>query len=155
MSMRRAWPILVAALALAAVLLLGTAVRQDLGWVDAVSGSRKAQTAWRFGWSAGPVVSDSPLAARYRRLGLRWEPDWRNVQGTYVDAFGRSVGHAHGQAPPVYTLALDLPLQESFLRASSDEEVRTFFRTLTSGTEVEQKAAVEAACEKALNSLGS
>ena len=147
--MRRTLYILAAVAALAA-LLLGTSVRQELGWVDRVSGSRKSQTAWRFGWSSSPVVTESPLAARYRQLGLRWQPDWRNVHGTYHDAFGRSVGHAHGSAPAIYHLAMDPALQAAFLAGSSDGEVRAFFRVMSDGTEAEQEAAVEAAYEKAL-----
>lgn len=59
--------------------LLTTPVRQDLGWIDSVSGSRKSQVAWLRGWSTTPVVTESPLAARFRQLGLTWEPDWRKV----------------------------------------------------------------------------
>ncbi len=147
---RRFW-LIVAAIALCATLLVPwpTGVRQDLGWIDSISGSRKSQTVWRLGRSSSPVVSESLLAARYRKLGLQWEPDWRNVKGTYVDIFGRSVGSAHGSAPEIYSFNSDL--QEWFLAASSDDEVRVFFRVISSGSDAEQKAAVEAAGEKALN----
>jgi hypothetical protein len=65
--------------------------------------------------------------------------------------FGRNVGHAHGwPAPEIYDLALSPDLQQSYLAASSDTEVRDFFRVMSSGTDEEKKAAVEAACNKAL-----
>ncbi len=86
--MKRFWIILAVVVA-AACLLVPAHVRQDLGWIDSVSGSRKSQTVWRFGAAPTPVVSESLLAERYRELGLRWEPDWKNVRGTYVDLFGR------------------------------------------------------------------
>lgn len=136
---------------LLALFLIPTPVRQDLGWIDSVSGSRKDQTVRRFGPTAAPVVQDSPLARRYRKLGLQWHPDWRNVRGDYVDLFGRNVGHEHGwPAPEIYTLATTEGLQERFLNASSDEEIRQFFRVMTTGTDAEKRAAVDAACEKAL-----
>jgi hypothetical protein len=138
-------------LPLFAFLLYRSSVRQDLGWIDSISGSRKDQTVRRLGPTSAPVIPDSPLAQRYRKLGLQWQPDWRNVKGTYVDLFGRHVGHEHGwPAPEIYTLATTEVLQERFLNASTDEEVRQFFRVMTTGTEAEKKAAVEAACDKAL-----
>ncbi len=142
----------VAAIVVLVALLLPYHVRQDLGWIDSVSGSRKSQMVWRLGGSSTAVVSESPLAARYRQLGLQWEPDWRNVKGTSLNVFGRSVGRAHGQAPAIYDLAMDVQLQQAFVAASSDHEVREFFSIMSSSAEAEQKAAVDAACDKALRS---
>jgi hypothetical protein len=131
-------------------LLLGSErVRQELGWMDAVSGSRKDQRVWRFVTPSPAVVTESPLAKRYRELGLKWEPDWRRVRGADVDVFGRSVRCECGMAPEIYTLNADL--QRLFLKAASDDEVRAFFRVMTGGSEAEKKAAVEGACEKALD----
>ena len=45
---------------------------------------------------------------------------------------------------------MDPALQAAFLAGSSDGEVRAFFRIMSDGTEVEQEAAVKAACERAL-----
>ncbi|MGH7179681.1 MAG: hypothetical protein ACREJC_20060 [Tepidisphaeraceae bacterium] len=146
---------IVAALALLAVILVPSRVRQDLGWIDAVSGSRKTQTVWRFGLSSKPVIVESPLAARFKTLDLKWEPAWRNVQGTHRNIFGRSVGSEHGVAPVIYDLAWNPDLQRTFLAASSDDDVRAFFGLMTSGTEAEQKLAVREACDKALRPYAS
>ena len=149
--MKRFWIILAVVVIVALLFIPGTHVRQDLGWIDSISGSQKSQTVWRSGAESTPVVSESLLAARYRKLGLQWEPDWKNVKGTYLDIFGRNVGHAHGwPAPEIYSFALSPDLQQSYLAASSDQEVREFFRVMSSATEDEKKAAVEAACNKAL-----
>ena len=150
--MKRLWIILAVIVVLAALLIpTPIYVRQDLGWIDSISGSQKSQTVWRLGSSSSPIVSDSLLAERYRKLGLQWEPDWKNIKGTYVNAFGRHVGSAHGwPAPEIYNLALSPDLQQSYLSASSDDEVREFFRIMSSGSEPERKIAVEAACNKAL-----
>lgn len=149
--MKRVFLILAFAVVVALLFsLTGMHVRQDLGWIDSISGSQKRQTVWRIGAVSSPVVSESPLAARYRTLGLKWEPDWKNVQGTYVDVFGHRVGSGHGFAPEIYSFAVLPNLEESFLAASSDDDVREFFHVMSSGTEQEKKAAVEAASNKAL-----
>jgi hypothetical protein len=148
--MKRLW-IILAVLVIVTVLFIPATVRQDLGWIDSISGSQKRQTVWRFGAASMPVMSESLLAARFRKIGLQWEPDWENVRGTYVDIFGRNVGHEHvWPAPEIYTLAVSPGLQRSYLVASSDDDIREFFRIMSSGTEDEKKAAVEAACDRAL-----
>lgn len=146
----RRFGIIVAVVVVAALLLMPTDVRQDRGWIDSISGSQKSQTVWRFSAASTPVVSESLLASRYQELGLQWTPDWKNVQGTYVDMFGRRIGSAHGCAPEIYVLAVHSDLQQAYLAASSDDDVRQFFRVMSSGTKEEKKAAVEAACNKAL-----
>lgn len=154
--MRRLWIILavvVVVVVVGAVLLIPTPmyVRQELGWIDSISGSRKAQTAWRWGATSTPIVSESVLATRYRELGLQWEPDWKHVKGTYIDIFGGHVGTSHGwPAPEIYSMALSPDLQRGYLAASSDADVRAFFHVMSSGTREEQRAAVEAACDQAL-----
>jgi hypothetical protein len=147
---KRFW-LIVGVVVIAGFLCTGVHVRQDLGWIDSISGSQKRQTVWQFGLSSSPAITESLLAARYRKLGLQWEPDWKNVKGTYLDIFGRNVGHAHGwPAPEIYSFALSPDLQRMYLAASSDDEVREFFRIMSSGSDAEKAAAVEAACNKAL-----
>lgn len=119
-------------------------IRQELGWIDSVSGSRKEQTVWRFGWSTNPVVIVSPLETRFRELGLRWQPNWCNVKGTYKNVFGANRGSGHGPAPEVYYLAFHPEVQQAFIQASTDDELRAFFRVMSTGTEAEQRSAVEA-----------
>jgi hypothetical protein len=98
-------------------------------------------------------VTESPLAKKYRELGLKWEPDWKQVRATEVDVFGRSISSACGIAPEIYTLNADF--QRLFLKASSDDEVRAFFRVMSGGSDAEKKAAVEGACEKGLGAYES
>jgi hypothetical protein len=126
-------------------------IRQDLGWIDSISGSHQTQSTWRFGWSSPARVTDSPLAIRYREMGLQWQPNWCNVKGTYVNIFGRKIGSGHGRAPAIYFLAVHPDLQQAYINQSSDDEVRELFHILSSGTEAEQDAACEAATNRALN----
>ena len=148
----RRFPLILTVVVVTGLLLASSRVRQDRGWIDSISGSQKRQTVWRFGMASAPVVLESPLAARYRKLGLQWEPDWKNVKGTYFDLFGRNKGSAHGwPAPEIYSFALNPDLQHLYLDASSDGDVQEFFRTMSTGTEEEKKAAVEVAFNTALS----
>jgi len=142
------WWIIVAVAVVAGLLLGSVGVRQELRWVDGVSGSRKERRVWRFVTPSPAVVTESPLAKKYRELGLTWEPNWRQVRGAEVDVFGRGVSSEGGAAPEIYTL--DADDQRWYLKAASDDEVRAFFRVMTGGSEAEKKAAVEGACEKGL-----
>lgn len=144
---------IIAAIVLVIAILLPLPIKQNLAWIDSISGMRKSQTVWRPGWSSSPAIVDSPLAMRYRRLGLTWEPQWCNVVGTHVNVLGRRVGTEHGPAPEIYSLALHPRLQEAFLAASNDDEVRAFFNVMCSGSAADQGAAVEAACAKGMESL--
>jgi hypothetical protein len=139
-----------------AVLLAGVGalswltIHQDRGWIDAISGSRKNQTTWRFGVSSSPAVAESLLAVKYRQLGLSWQPEWVNVRGAFTDIFGRSLGSSHDwPAPEIYPL-VHPGLQQSYLAVASDDDVREFFRVMSGGSEAEKGVAVQAACDKAL-----
>lgn len=142
--------IIFAVLTVAAVIFIpiSSNYRRDLGWVDSISGSRKSQTVWQSGKETTPVIVDSPLAEKYRELGLIWQPDWKNIRGTSYDVFGRVTGHGHGSAPEIYPL--EFGLQKLFIAASSDDEIRIFFRIMSSDSETDRKAAVDCACQKAL-----
>src|SRR4051812_39661332 len=90
---------------LAAVVLvaaaLTTPVREDLGWMDALSGTYQTQTVWLSRYPTTPVVTPSPIELRLRKIGVTWRPDWRNVKGTSRDLLGRRLGREHGSAPPI------------------------------------------------------
>ena len=139
-----------------AALVLSTAsflfslnVRQDLGWVDAVTGSEKYQTDWVFGMTTGRRTVPSPIELRLRKMGVTVQPDWRNVMGTYRNLFGNSTGHAHGwPAPAIYPFRGDE--QQGFVDTSSDAEILTFVRVMQSGTEPAKREAVDATVEKSL-----
>lgn len=155
-TVKQPWLIVAVVAFIASILLPAPIyVRQDLGWIDAISGSQKTQTLWRVGRSSLPFIIESPLAARYRKLGLTWEPDWRNVKGTYVNALGRHVGSGHGFAPEIYDLATSADLQNAYIAASTDDDIRQFFHTMTTGTDTLKKAAVTQACDKALDHLST
>lgn len=152
--MKRLW-IILSFVVVAVGLLIPARIRQDRGWIDSISGSQMSQTVWVFGAKSTPVLSELLLAARYRKLGLQWNPDWKSVRGTSINVLGRAVGSAHGLAPEIYSLAVHPDLQQSYLAAASDEEVCEFFRIMSSGTEQEKKAAVAAAQDRVLGKAGT
>jgi hypothetical protein len=92
----------VGAVVLPAVLLLPVEVRTDMGWVDARSGTYHRQTVWIFGFNGLRRETSSPFAYRLMRLGITWQPDWRQVEGTGRNIYGQAITRGHGPAPPAY-----------------------------------------------------
>ena len=123
-------------------------VRSEFGWIDSVSGSRKSQTITRWGSVLPPVIAVSPLARKFSNLGLVWQPDWRNVRSSAIPLIGRSYSLGHGSAPTIYDLSFHNEVQQYFIDHSSDEEIRAFFSVMITGTDLQQKVAIEAMFNK-------
>lgn len=68
-----------------------------------------------------------------------------------MNAYGISRSGGHGPAPEVYTFAFHDDLQLSYLDASTEDEIREFFKIMSTGTHEEKQAAVDKAFEKALS----
>lgn len=126
--------------------------RRIHGRTDAVTGSMECRTEWPLGVMSAPVVTPSPLETRMVRMGILWQRDWRVIHRTGYSVLGHFTGGSCGRAPPIYTLN---NLQSPFVAASSDGDVRGFVRTMQDGTEAEQRAAVDAAADPALDSLSA
>jgi hypothetical protein len=97
----------------------------------------------------GTRVEVSPLEQRLRRMGVTWVADWRCLSDVHYSLFDWSRGC--GPAPAIYFLRSEM---KAFVDASSDQEIREFVRVMQTGTEAEQRAAVEAAEEKGLGAMG-
>jgi hypothetical protein len=136
----------------AAVLVLAVAggtiaVKQVEGRMDAVTGSVTRQTVWLFGVKSAPRVEVSPLETRLRSRGISWTPSWQFLHNTHRTVFGVATCYECGSAPAISQLC---PVLGLFASASSDAELREFVRVMESGTDAQQKAAVDAAADKAL-----
>ena len=129
--------------------------REKCAWIDAISGSQKEQVNWPLAITTSRRASESQIAARYRALGLRWEADWRLVEGTSTNLLGVVFARGHAPTPEIYSLATTEQLQRAFLSAATDDEVRAFFNAMASGSSAEMKAAAEAAEAKALAAMGA
>jgi hypothetical protein len=153
---RRRWPwrtlSVIAAVLLLLVVAPTVAVRQVESRMDAVTGSMTWKTAWLFGITSGPRLDVSPLETRLKSSGIPWTPSWQFLHNTHRNVFGSATCYECGSAPAIYHLR---PVLKEFAAASSDAELREFVRVLQSGTEAEQKAAVEAAAKKGLQALSA
>ncbi len=127
-------------------------MQQERSWIDAVSGSMKRETVSAFGRSSGEIVKPSPLEQRLSQDGISWTPDWRFLHNVRRTAFGRAAGYECGSAPPIYQIR---PLLAAFARASSNEQLRDFVKVMQSGSEIEQKTAVDAAGEVGLQAMAA
>src|SRR5439155_26684174 len=96
---------------------------------------------------SGPSVDESSLETRLKVCGIAWTPSWHFLHNTHRTVFGNATCYECGSAPPIYQLR---PALKEFAAASTDAELREFVRVMQSGTDAEQKAAVEAAGEKGL-----
>ena len=151
---RRRWPWRTLS-AVAAVLLIAfaaptVAVKQVESRMDAVTGSMTWKTMWLFGTTSGARVDVSPLETRLKSSGITWAPSWQFLHNKHRTVFGKATCCECGSAPPIYQLR---PVLEEFAAASTDADLREFVRVMQSGTDTEQKAAVEAAVEKGLQAL--
>jgi hypothetical protein len=153
----RRWPARVlgagALFAIASVLVpTNVTVRQVESSMDAVTGSMTWKTTWIFGIRSVPRVDVSPLERRLVRMGAQWTPAPTGVHIKYLGLFGTPLGYACGTAPKIYDLG---SLQQDFVASSTDEEILAFVHMMEAGNEAEQRAAVEAAGEKALEKLAT
>ena len=153
---RRRWPWRTLSIG-AAVLLLALAApsittRQDESQIDAVTGSITWKTIWLFGITSGPSTDISPLELRLKTSGIAWTPSWQFLGSTGSNVYGRLRWCARGSTPAIYHLRLVL---QPFAAASTDAELRDFVRIMQTGTPAQQQAAVDAAAEKALQTLST
>jgi hypothetical protein len=151
--MRRRTVIMLIAIVLGLIALLAAPVipiRYSESWIDPVTGSEKSQTTWVFGLTRGPRYTVSPLETRLRQIGYSYTPAWQFLSRDQVNISSHHI--EDGSAPPIYRLEVVL---KPFVEVSTPDELRKFADTMQSGTEQQQKAAVDAAAAKALNAMAS
>jgi hypothetical protein len=145
---RRRWPwrilTALAVLALAVFWVPTVETRHIETSVDPVTGTMTWKTSALFGVGSGTRVNVSPLETRLRASGISWSPSQRYLHNTSYSLLGKR--YACSSAPPIYDI---IPVLKEFAAASTDEELREFVRVMQSGTDDQQKAAVDAATEKA------
>jgi hypothetical protein len=127
-------------------------VRQVESRMDAVTGSMTWKTVWLFGITSGSRVDVSPLETRLKSSGIAWTPSWQFLHNTHRTILGNARCYECGPAPAIHQLR---PVLKEFAAASTDAELRDFVRVMQSGTDAEQKAAVDAAGEKGLQAMSA
>ena len=140
------WSVGISLLVLIVTLLIPLPVWWVTTSVNPTTGTVVRQTRTRV------VTIPSPLETRLAAAGIPWTANPRFLSETSYDIFGRQLGRACAIAPPIYQLR---PVLKEFAAASTDDELRAFVRVMESGTDAEQRAAVDAACEKALAAVGA
>ena len=147
-------PIIIAVLAILVPSFV-VPVQREMGWIDAVTASKKRQTYVTFGFDMQPLmkttptIETSPLADWLVQREGKIEFDWRHVNGTLKTIWGKPVGYGHDRSPPIYPSYGDL--MKDFVSLSSDEDLLHFVEIMRHGSEEEQEAEVNAAIQKALS----
>ena len=118
--------------------------------VDAVTGSTMVQTDWPLGFSGRARVTPSALERRLRSMGLEWKRDWRPVGCVGSSVLGNTVSRGSGPAPAISQLA---PAQVQYAAAASDQDVLGLVSVLQSGTDAQQRTALDDAVETVFWSL--
>ena len=154
---RRQWPPIAIGIVVAILcLLLGArivTVRKVEHRMDSVTGSIASQTYGPFGIESGPPrVHVSLLEQRLKESGISWVPSWHQLSSTHYNVFDRPARFGCGRAPPILHLR---DVEAAFAGPSTDDELREFVRVMESGNDAQQKAAVDAAVEKALAALAA
>ena len=134
--------------ALIALLLaaLTTTVRVVDSAMDPETGAIMRQTRW-LGHRFSPVVIETALDARLTRMGISHTHTWKYFNDTGYNVLGIAMWRGCGQLPAVGRAPL-----EEFVDKSSDIEIKQFVLTMASGTDAQQRAAVDAAIERTFGS---
>ncbi|HEY2588762.1 MAG TPA: hypothetical protein VGI81_23675 [Tepidisphaeraceae bacterium] len=139
--------VVVALLGIAVLALPFVSVRQTRSRMDAVSGSMEWQTTWPFGITWGPRVTPSPLELRLRQRRIPWTRHWQLLHNTHRTLVGTATCYECGSAPAIYQLK---PALQQYADVTTDTGLRDFVSVMQSGTDDQQRRAVQAALDKAL-----
>ncbi len=141
------WEILAVVFILAVASLM-TPVRSSAFWVDPVTASIRRQATWFA--IPGPEDIDRTEIERWiiRREGQH-ASSWKFCSRAYKTIWGATRARGCSTGPPVMPLR-DGETNARFVRASSDEEMAAFIRVMRTGTDAEQRQAVDAALAKIL-----
>jgi hypothetical protein len=137
---------LIVAVALAALIFgAGRTVSGYRIWIDPVTGSMKHESSFLI-FPNSTEVSRSELERWIIRHEGAYKPRWDHLSTGTRTLFGRSF--ACSLSPPIFPL--QGRVNAEFVRSSTDREIVEFVRIMRTGTEEEQKQAVNAAIEKVL-----
>ena len=145
--MRRVGTILALVILAVALFVPSLPVRRTIIEVDAISGQVRRSSRWA-GGHRSTAVESSELADRLRSLGVAWAPDWRTINVYEYGIFCNLTTRGCSVAPAIYQLR---PVLAAFADASSAEELRAFVKVMQTGSESEQRKAVDQACDRGLN----
>jgi hypothetical protein len=126
---------------------LSTSVRTVSYWMDPETRAVKMQTEW-LGYKLSPVVTETALDQRLAVMGIAHTHTWQFCSEAESKALGTVRGC--GIAPKIMQCPPQMLLD--FVDHASDSEVKQFVQTMSSGTDAQQQAAIDAAADRALGS---
>lgn len=118
--------------------------------VDSVTGSMMSKTVWPLGITFRSPVHPTPLAVQLTKRGIPWTPNWQPMGGVGCTLFGRVNWLGCGGSTPTRDFTAVLA---QFAAIATDAELRDFVRDMQSGVKTQEKAAVDAACERVIGHL--
>jgi hypothetical protein len=113
--------------------------------IDAVTGTMFRKTSWRFGFTTGERIDASPLEIELKKRGIPWTPNWCFLNSNGQNIMGLLLYRGCSNGPPILGMK---PILQPFVAKATDAELREFVQVMQSGTDDQQKAAVDAAAEK-------
>jgi hypothetical protein len=132
-------------------LLSMVTVPHDSQWMCSVCGAQRRQTVW-FGWRRPERVQETALGAWIGRKEKQHEHSWQFVHRRMRSVFGGTLGWACGRAPAIYSLATLGDAMDRYVGSASDEELSALVAVLRTGTDEEQRQAVQRAWDRVLES---
>ena len=121
---------------------LSTTFRVVDSAMDPETGATMRQSRW-LGHKFSPVVNETALDARLTRMGISHTHTWKYYSSTGHNIFGMAMRRGCGRLPAVGRAPL-----EELVEKSSDIEIKQFVLTMGSGTDAQQRAAVDAAFDR-------
>jgi len=147
----RRWSLLVGAVAVIVLFLVIpiTFTNSSSIYIDPVTGSLKRSWTYRLGTKTATQIDQSPLVRRMSILGIPWTPTWQFLHRYDRGFFGGNRGVSCGMAPPIYSFRA---IATDYCEAATDTEIRAFVAIMQTGTEEQQRAAIDAASDKVFGS---
>jgi hypothetical protein len=115
--------------------------------MDAVTGSSEKTVIWPLGITFGPRLEASPLEVRLRKSGILWRRNWCFLHDTGYSALGTVTSRGCSTAPPIYGFR---SITQEYVQTSTDAELRQFVLVMQTGTDAQQRAALQAAADEVL-----
>lgn len=127
-------------------------VSRDQKWLCAICASERGEISWPMGVTTNQTFKQSSLDNWISQRGGHVH-DWRSVRCSLRDVFGRYVGTECGTAPQIYGFSADL--QSDYMKSASAEQIAAFVQTMQSGTDAQQRQAVDQAVNQAIDGMAA
>ena len=143
--MKSTWAIVAGLSTFTAVAGISLTIRDVRIETDCVTGSTRTKTERAFGLIRYERIEPSRLENALRQRQIAWTPQWQLI--SQIEYRMVSVARGCTSAPPIHSMS---PVMSQWADTKSDAELRDFVTTMTSGTEAQQKATMDASVAEVL-----